>query len=308
MKDSNAFATVYFPFWLPTPINSSSRAISFACNSSLYTITLSSFKMKFSTIVSALTLTSAAVAAPGKAGKKLPTTKIANIEVVDTQLVRDAITEVKKFIPLQPYLYNHVMRSWLFGAAAFNNNQTLKNMIDLEAHAIGTLMHDLGWDMRSDSPWVSKEHRFEVDGGVGAMKFIQSHPGTKCDWDETRLMWVYDAITLQAISDIPDFKSIQTQWMIKSVGFEFPGPQSPLIRSQDYATILQEFPNDTLFRGTNATFTWMAATKPDAHYNTFIQDFGTAYVPGFNATGHRLFDVIQSGLQGEEAKYPNSTF
>jgi len=264
--------------------------------------------MNFSAVVSALALTSAAVAAPGKAGKKVPTTKIANIEVVDTPLVRDAIKEVKKFIPLQPYLYNHVMRSWLFGAAAFNNNQTLKSMIDLEAHAIGTLLHDLGWDMRPDSPWVSKEHRFEVDGGAGAMKFIRAHPGTKCDWDETRLGWVYDAIALQAISDIPDFKSIQTQWIIKSVGFEFPGPESPLIRHEDYASILKEFPNDTLFRGTNATFTWMAATKPDAHYNTFIQDFGTAFVPGFNATGHRLFDVIQLGLQQEEAKYPNSTF
>src|SRR5207237_1171915 len=107
---------------------------------------LSYFKMKVSAIVSALALTGAAVAAPGRAGRKVPTTKIANIEVVDTPLVRDALTEVKKFIPLQPYLYNHVMRSWLFGAAAFNKNETLKNLIDLEAHAVGTLLHDLGWD------------------------------------------------------------------------------------------------------------------------------------------------------------------
>ncbi|KAI1197816.1 hypothetical protein F5X97DRAFT_300930 [Nemania serpens] len=262
--------------------------------------------MKFSTLISALALTGAAVAAPNHKGKKLPTTRIANIEVVDTPLVRDAIKEVKKFIPLQPYLYNHVMRSWLFGAAAFNNNRTLKAQIDLEAHAIGTLLHDLGWDMRPDSPWVSKEHRFEVDGGAGAIRFIQSHPCAKKEWDELRLGWVYDAIALQAISDIPDFKSIQTQWMIKSVGFEFPGPQSSLIRPEDYASILKAYPNDYLFRGTNETFTWMAATKPDAIYNTFIQDFGTAYVPGFNATGHRLFDVIQGGLQGELAAHASS--
>ncbi|KAI0408467.1 hypothetical protein F4802DRAFT_415184 [Xylaria palmicola] len=261
--------------------------------------------MKFSTIVSALALTGAAVAAPGSKGKgkKLPTTKIANIEVVDTQLVRDVVAEVKKFIPLQPYLYNHVMRSWLFGAAAFNNNATLKAQIDLEAHAVGTLMHDLGWDMRPDSPWVSQEHRFEVDGGVGAMRFVKEH-SCASDWDELRLGWVYDAIALQAISDIPDFKSIQTQWMIRSVGFEFPGPRSPLIKNEDYDTILAEFPNDTLFRGTNETFTWFAATKPASTYNTFIQDFGTAFVPGFNATGHRLFDVIQGGLQAELAAHP----
>lgn len=262
--------------------------------------------MKVSTIVSALALSSAAVAAPGFKHKKLPTTKIANIEVIDTPLVRAAIEEVKKFNTLQPYLYGHVMRSWLFGAAAFNNNATLKAEIDLEAHAIGTLMHDLGWDMREDSPWVTKEHRFEVDGGVGAMNFIKENAPCKSEWNELRLGWVYDAIALQAISDIPLFKSMQTQWMIKSVGFEFPGPRSSLIRPEDYESILSEFPNDYLFRGTNETFTWFAATKPEATYNTFIQDFGTEYVPGFDATGHRLFDVIQGGLQAELAANPGS--
>ncbi|KAI8635635.1 hypothetical protein F5Y19DRAFT_469518 [Xylariaceae sp. FL1651] len=259
--------------------------------------------MKVSGLVSALALTGAAVAAPNK---HLPTTKVAGIEVIDTQLVRDARAIVEKFIPLQPYLYNHVMRSWLFGAAAFNNNQTLKNEIDLEAHAVGTLLHDLGWDMSPNSPWVSKTHRFEVDGGVGAMKFIQSHPCAKNEWDELRIGYVYDAITLQAISDIPDFKSIQTQWIIKSVGFEFPGPRSPLIRNADYDSILAAYPNDYLFRGTNETFTWLAALKPAASYNTFIQQFGNHYVPGFNSTGHELFDVIQGGLQMEVAAHPDA--
>jgi hypothetical protein len=146
--------------------------------------------------------------------------------------------------------------------------------------------------VRPNSPWISKTHRFEVDGGIGAMKFIADHPCEKGKWDETRIGWVYDAIALQAISDIPDFKSIQVQWIIKSVGFELPGPPPP-----------PKFPNDTLFRGTNASFTWMAATKPDASYNTFIQDFGTYNVPGYNATGHRLYDVIQGGLKAELAKY-----
>jgi hypothetical protein len=160
-----------------------------------------------------------------------------------------------------------------------------------------------------DSPWFTKEHRFEVDGGVGALKFIADHPNVKCEWDELRLMWVYDAITLQAISDIPDFKSIQTQWMIKSVGFEFPGPRSPLIRNEDYDSIYEKFPNTFLYRGSNETFTWFAATKePSASYNTFVSDFGTAYVPGFNATGHRLLDLIAGGVAGEIAANPNTTF
>ncbi|KAI1827030.1 hypothetical protein F4861DRAFT_494940 [Xylaria intraflava] len=259
--------------------------------------------MKFSTIFSSLALAGAAIAAPSSnKGKQLKTMTIANIEVVDTPLVRQAMKEVEQFIPLQPYLYAHVMRSWLFGAAAFNNNVTLKAQIDLESHAIGTLLHDLGWDMRPNSPWVTKNYRFEVDGGAGAMRFIKQY-GCASEWDELRMTYIYDAIALQAITGIPDFKSIQTQWIIKSVGFEFPGPRSSMIRTEDYNSILAAYPNDYLFRGTNETFTWLAATKPNSSYDTFISDFGTAFVPGFNATGHRTFDLIQGGLAGELAAH-----
>ncbi|KAI1437058.1 hypothetical protein GGR50DRAFT_686058 [Xylaria sp. CBS 124048] len=259
--------------------------------------------MKVFTIISALALAGAAIAAPGSnKGKKLPTTKIANIEVIDTPLVREAVKVVEEFIPLQPYLYAHLMRSWLFGAAALNNNATLKAEIDLEAHAIGTLLHDLGWDMRPNSPWVTKNYRFEVDSGAGALKFIQEH-GRPSEWTELRQTYIYDAIALQAIAGIPDFKSIQTQWIIKSVGFEFPGPRSARIRDEDYDSILAAYPNDELFRGTNETFTWLAATKPNSSYDTFISDFGTAFVPGFNATGHGIFDIIQGGLAAEIAAH-----
>jgi hypothetical protein len=108
-------------------------------------------RMKFSGLMSCLavagTATAASVASRKSDSKcKLPTTKIANIEVVYTPLVQDAVKLIEQFIPLQPYLYSHLMRSWLFGAAALNNNATLKALVDLELHAVGTMLHDLGWD------------------------------------------------------------------------------------------------------------------------------------------------------------------
>ena len=38
---------------------------------------------------------------------------LAGIKVIDTTLVRDAIDLARS--SLEPYLFNHVMRSWLFG-------------------------------------------------------------------------------------------------------------------------------------------------------------------------------------------------
>ncbi|KAI0429298.1 hypothetical protein F5Y09DRAFT_331956 [Xylaria sp. FL1042] len=266
--------------------------------------------MKFSSLASCLAAAGAVAAGRvpqqwGHNKDQLPTTKIANIEVVDTPLVRDAIKLVKQFIPLQPYLYNHLMRSWLFGAAAFNNNATLKASIDLELHAVGTLMHDLGWDMRPNSPWHSTNRPFEVDSGLGAVAFVKENGGK---WDESRLERMYDGITLQGMGSYLAGKNIDTNWIVQSVEFEFPGPRSPLIRDADYDTILAEFPNDTVFRGTNETFTWLALTKPAGTRGTFIDYFGTAYVPGYGPQSHVAFDLITGGVADEIAQHPNSTF
>ncbi|GAP93029.1 hypothetical protein SAMD00023353_10200230 [Rosellinia necatrix] len=262
--------------------------------------------MKFSVFVSYLAVAGAVSAGRVPHSKRsLPTTKIANIEVVNTKLVQDAVTLIKDFIPLQPYLYNHLMRSWLFGAAALNNNATLKASIDLELHAIGTLFHDLGWDMRPNSPWHSSSLPFEVDSALGAVAFVKEH--NAC-WDENRLERLHDGITLQGMGAYLNGKNIDSNWIVRSVEFEFPGPRSPLIQDADYDSILAEFPNDTVFRGTNETFTWLALTKPDGARGTFIDYFGTAYVPGYGPQSHLAFDLITGGVADEIAQHPNSTF
>ncbi|RYC64528.1 hypothetical protein CHU98_g1670 [Xylaria longipes] len=258
--------------------------------------------MKFSSV---LALAGAAVAA------KYPTTTVAGVEVVDTQLVRDARELIQVFEEKQPYLIKHLYRTWLFGAAAINANETLKNTLDLEFHAVGTLLHDLGWDMRENSPFVTQEERFETDSGVAAVNFVKEHvKSDKCaskKWNAARLEKLYDGISLQTELSIIKFKNIQSQWIVNSVGLEFPGPRNPLIPEKDYNNILAAYPNDYLFRGSNETFTWMAGHKPEGSYNTFIEDFGTAYVPGYNASGHRLFDILLGGLAAEVEKHPNAT-
>ncbi|KAI1359199.1 hypothetical protein F5Y08DRAFT_320201 [Xylaria arbuscula] len=263
--------------------------------------------MKFSTFVSGLAAAGAASAAKiPKHKRDLPTTKIANIEVVNTPLVQNAIKLIEGFKPLQPYLYNHLMRSWLFGAAAFNNNATLKGEIDLELHAVGAMLHDLGWDMREDSQWHSTNRPFEVDSGLGAVDFVKQH--CRSGWSDARLEKMYDGIVLQGMGSYLAGKNQDTLWIVKSVEFEFPGPRSPLIKDEDYDSILAAFPNDTVFRGSNETFTYLALTKPDGTRGTFIDQFGVAYVPGYGELSHVAFDLITGAIPDEIANHPNSTF
>jgi hypothetical protein len=275
--------------------------------------------MKFSAgLVSTLAIAGAAVAAPGKKGPPKPTTecgttptprttKIAGVEVVYTQIVQDALTLVEDFLELQPYLYNHVVRTWLLGAAALNNNATLKATVDLEVHALGSLLHDLAWDQRENSPYNSHAYRFEIDSGVAAMKFIKGHADAP-NWSPERIEKVYDGISLQTIIGVPDFKNLDVQWIVKSVGFEFPQPRSSLIPEEFYDSVQGAYTNATLFRGTNDTFTRFVAKDPETSYNTFLAPFGDAYVPGYSEKGHRLFDLIHGGIELELGMYPDVEF
>lgn len=128
------------------------------------------------------------------------------------------------------------------------------------------------------------------------------------EWDEVRLQKVNLGIMLQTFVGASDFVFLDSQWITKSVGFEFPVGESPLIGSTNYNNIWAAYSNDTLFRGTNYTFTNMAVYKPAATYKTFISDFGNNYVPGYNSTDFTLFALIQAGLEGEVAEYPNVSF
>ncbi|KAI1183516.1 hypothetical protein F5B17DRAFT_434536 [Nemania serpens] len=250
--------------------------------------------MKVSSVVSALALSATAFAFP-KFGdhKHLPTTVIAGVEVVDTQIVRDARAIIAKF---PDYLHYHCMRVWLLGAATINANKTLKAEVDLEAHALGTILHDLGWDMSPNSPWITKENRFEVDGALGTLKFIKSHKSYRPSvWTPARLERIYDGIALHGSVGIHPYKNVDSKWITNSVGYDGVNFFPAEVPTDKFNSVVAKYPKDNFQKGAIETFTWLAATKPDAVYNTFVEPFGTYYVPGFNATGHRSFDRITTG-------------
>ncbi|KAI2635542.1 hypothetical protein GGS21DRAFT_490207 [Xylaria nigripes] len=97
-----------------------------------------------------------------------------------------------------------ILRSWLFGAAMINANETLKNSIDLEVHASGcktgsgivspittaAMLHDLGWDQMPNSRWVSADKRFEIDGAIDACTWLSEGPIGKT-WAPDRVRKVF---------------------------------------------------------------------------------------------------------------------
>ena len=83
---------------------------------------------------------------------------LAGVSVPDTPLITRAIEFARE--RSEPYLFNHVMRSWLFAATLAQRKQ---NAHDSEVLAVITILHDVGLAEVFDGPL-----RFEVEGANAA--------------------------------------------------------------------------------------------------------------------------------------------
>src|SRR5258705_2279933 len=93
-----------------------------------------------------------------------------------TSIVAQALEYARQ--KCEPYLFNHVVRSWLF-AARIGQLQNIEH--DAEVVAVGTLLHDITLNDRFAGP-----RRFEVEGADLARTFA-----TDVGFDKRRaqLIW-----------------------------------------------------------------------------------------------------------------------
>ncbi|EXK36086.1 hypothetical protein FOXG_13551 [Fusarium oxysporum f. sp. lycopersici 4287] len=195
-------------------------------------------------------------------GLSYPTRKVAGISVINTPIVQDAEAFALEHSTYP--IYKHVMRSWLYGVLMINANETLSDSIDLEVHAVATLLHDLGWDTTEASPIINADRRFEVDGAFAAREFIQEHQDGKF-WHE---------------------RNVQL-----GIAMDFSGPAYGVSR-EDYAAIAKAFPKSDLKDSVNQTIIWLCDTKPQTTYDTWMQPFGERYVDKYDPKGKQRIDLI----------------
>lgn len=111
----------------------------------------------------------------------------AGIKVVDTPMVHDAIELARS--SSEPYLFNHVMRSWLFGVLIAEGANPAP---DPELLAVSAVLHDLGL-----TDHYNGQERFEVDGANAARAFMKER-GIPAH--QVQLVW--DAIALHTTRSI----------------------------------------------------------------------------------------------------------
>ena len=108
---------------------------------------------------------------------------LAGVAVPDTDLVGRALAFAES--KCEPYLFNHVVRSWLFAASIASISKVEH---DPEVLAIGTLLHDVTLNTAFRGP-----RRFEVEAADIARTFA-----VDAGMDSRRTQLVWDCVALNS--------------------------------------------------------------------------------------------------------------
>ncbi|MET0231106.1 MAG: HD domain-containing protein [Rhodanobacteraceae bacterium] len=207
----------------------------------------------------------------------LPRRTLAGIDVPDTELVSRAIEHAKT--NSEPWLFNHVMRSWLFAEALAQRSGAHH---DAEVLAISTLLHDLGLTEAFAGPL-----RFEVEGANAARAFARRE-----GVDDRRAQLIWDSVALNSTPSICLHKEIEAAMCVGGVGLDWGGWGYETLAKDRIAEILAAFPRLEMKQRFTRAVCHLAQTRPETTYDNFARDFGERFVPGYKPVS--MVDLLLS--------------
>ncbi|UNK47922.1 hypothetical protein MNR01_08960 [Lysobacter sp. S4-A87] len=205
-----------------------------------------------------------------------PSRLLAGVPVPDTPLVARAIDFARAHS--DEYLFNHVMRSWLFATLIAQNKA---EPYDAEVLAVSAVLHDIGL---TDA--VSGSLRFEVEGANAARTFAREH-----GVDERRTQLIWDSIALNSTPSICLHKEAEAALCVLGVGLDWGGWGIDGIPPDQLARIVAEFPRLQFKKGFSKAICGICERHPETTYDNFARDFGERLVPGYRAPS--MVDALQ---------------
>jgi len=128
-----------------------------------------------------------------------------------------------------PFLFNHVMRTFAFGRAA---GISVGAKYDEEVFFLGAVLHDLGLVEQ-----FVREDRFEIDGADAAADFL-----SRQGYSDKKIAVIWDAIALHTSPSIPQRKQPEIALVQLGAGIDIGAVPRSLITPDVVDAILNEFP------------------------------------------------------------------
>ncbi len=196
----------------------------------------------------------------------IATRLLAGVSVPDTPLISSAIEYARE--QSEPYLLNHVMRSWLFAVALAHLNQTAH---DGEVLAVTIILHDLGLADKFKGPL-----RFEVEGANAARKFARD-----AGLDDRRAQLIWDGVALNSTPSIALYKEPEITLATMGIGLDWGGWGYEALNQTEVAAIVEQFPRLEMKQQFTRAVCRIVETRPATTYDNFARDFGERFVPGY---------------------------
>lgn len=191
---------------------------------------------------------------------------LAGVVVPDTETVRKALEYAGKIY--EPYLFNHVIRSWLF-AASLAKIQDIDH--DEEVVALSTLLHDVTLNTSFRGP-----RRFEVEGADIARRFA-----LEAGVVGQRAQLIWDSVALNSTPSIGLYKEPEVALCTAGICLDVVGLQYSQIPAIEIRAIVDAFPRLGLKKKMTSCFCHMIENAPETSYDNFLRDFGQRYVAGY---------------------------
>jgi hypothetical protein len=189
-----------------------------------------------------------------------------DLTLPDSHAVREAYAQAKA--ESSPWLFNHVARSWLFGAKLAQRRALNP---DAELVAVAVLLHDLGL-ARGGAP----DRRFEVVGADAGRAFALAH-----DMGERRAEMIWDSIALHTTASIAQHKGTDVACCQHGIACDYGGVGYQEMGDSDKKTILSAYPRLDMKNQLTTCLCGIAKNHPNTTKDNFIADFGLKYVPGY---------------------------
>ena len=198
--------------------------------------------------------------------RDIATRSIAGMLVPDTPLICQAIEYAGQHT--EPYLFNHVMRSWLFAVSIAQQRNVAH---DAEVLAVATLFHDVG--LAED---FSGSLRFEVESANAARRFAQGE-----GVDERRAQLIWDGVALNSTPSIGLYKEIEVSLCTAGIGLDWGGFGYESLSASRIAEVVRAFPRLAMKQRFAQAVCRVVHTRPTTTYDNFAADFGERFVAGY---------------------------
>ncbi len=201
-----------------------------------------------------------------RAQPDIATRLLAGVSVPDTPLISRAIEYVRELS--EPYLFNHVMRSWLFAVILGERKQIAH---DREVVAVTTILHDIGLAEALDGPL-----RFEVEAANAARSFAR-----KEGMDDRRAQLIWDGVALNSTVSIALYKEPEVALATMGIGLDWGGFGYAALTEAEVSAIVREFPRLGMKERFTRAVCRIVETRPATTYDNFARDFGERFVSGY---------------------------